>query len=984
MKYDIENLTSYIKDLNTKEYADSFLGTTFGDKKTSSCPVCNSNDNMTYSPSKNIIKCHGCSVGGNIIDSTMKLKKIEFIPALKDIASNLNLDTTLDDDVTTAETVEEAQERQRLFKEQQAKRESKKLEDEKIDKDAKQKASIDMAKKAPIYSQELDDNYFNYHNKIDALYPKFENLSEEFRLQYLGYDTTHDTPVIINRDCQNNVYNLKHRQKFVWDKREREHTDTRTTGKWISYFNSTTRVFPYDNYLSMSQENDTVVITEGEKDCINLITLGINAITLGGVANSWNNHKEILKDKTVYIFFDNDNAGYENSIKAYNELNDIAKDVYVVLFFQIDSTLPKNYDISDFIKAKDFKNKDQLFHSIAYSSFKLTTSVIQDIENFTSLDLSEYYFNQATTLFPDIKKAWVDEFDKSNNAKLTARGEKDIANLDDFMDGFKKLKNTSDFKSDTKLALLDRFLEQDLYKSLSHEKKKEKVEDLSDTMIAVISNYEKIYKEYRQTHLVDMYLAFETLTRKTGFTLAKYDDMLAVWTGTHYHVIEDRLEDFSGFLLRDWMKLAKIDMKKWTKRNVDEVIENLHMKSDSLNSIHHYQKDKRVVNFTNGTLFISNKNKQTFIPHHDKKHGVMNMLEFDYNPSATCPKWEKFLAKVLPNEDDRATLMQFIGYCFFPGHDYEAYLFLYGKSGANGKSVILDVLRQFFGDENISNLNIQQFVGHELHGLANKLINIGSELDAKGLNDGQMGVLKALTSTNDAVQINPKFTKGYPLASRHQPKLINSGNAKPNPKVMDDGVYRRTLLLEFDYEIKDDEKIRDLSSRFQDELSGIMALALKALDTLVKNGKFTKSERLLGSIEEYKDQTNPIRAFVKENLEEDEGIIIPKKLFYAFYKSWCEEKGLYVSSEPKFFQQIHENIKSCKDRKQIRVPIQHELVEILGTERPSWIQGIFIKSQDFISFIYKTKEVLTSSLNRDTKTKQVIIKEDESRLRSGN
>ncbi|MEA3451464.1 MAG: phage/plasmid primase, P4 family, partial [Bacteroidota bacterium] len=432
-----------------------------------------------------------------------------------------------------------------------------------------------------------------------------------------------------------------------------------------------------------------------------------------------------------------------------------------------------------------------------------------------------------------------------------------------------------------------------------------------------------------------------------------------------------------GFLLKDWMRLAQIDKKKRTARNTNDIIENLHMKADSLNRIHHYQKDKRVVNFTNGTLFITNKGKKTFIPHHDKKHGVMNMLEFEYNPDALCPKWNKFINKVLPDEKDRETLMQFIGYCFFPGHDYEAYLFLYGKSGANGKSVILDVLRKFFGDDNISNLNIQQFVGHELHGLANKLINIGSELDAKGLNDGQMGVLKALTSTNDAVQINPKFTKGYPLASRHQPKLINSGNAKPNPKVMDDGVYRRTLLLEFDYEIKDDEKIRDLSTRFNDELSGIMAYALRSLDTLILNGKFTKSDRLLGSIEEYKDQTNPIRAFIKDNIIEDETIIVPKKLLYAFYKSWCEEKGLYTTSEPKFFTQIFENIKSAEDKKQLRVPVQNPLVEILGTERPNWIGGIYVKSQDLISFMYKNKETTTESLNRNIDTKQVIIKEKD-------
>ena len=978
---EFDQLLETIKKHPTHEYANEFLGYEFKAKK-SPCPVCGSKDNATYSPKLNICKCHGCEVGGNIIDLTMKIYQLEFIPALKLIVQNLNLDYNFDDNETTVETKEEIEQRKKEF----AKRE--KLRKEKEEKEAKElaiaqnKAIAKFTKDATVFSKELDeDDTFSYATELCSMFPHQTNVFDAWRSTYLGYDTHHQTFTILNRLLDGTTYNIKHKEKFLWDEKENKHLNTRVDGKWISGYNSTISAFPLDYFYAMKEKTNTVFITEGEKDALNILSYGLNVLTLGGVASSWENHKNLLKDQIVYIWFDNDNAGYKNAIKRYNELKDIAQEVFIVLFFQIDQTLPNKYDISDFIADNKFANKDELLHKIAYSSSKLTTAVIQEIEDFTSLDLKEFYFNQTTTSFPDIKKSWLKEFDKENSVNITAKGEKDIKGLDDFLDDFKKVKNLNEFKEDTKLALLDRWIETDKYQNLNETKRKEKTQRLSTALLELIKNYDKIYKEYRQTHIVDMYEAFETLTRKTGYTLAKYDDNLAVWTGTHYHVIDERNEDFKGFLLRDWIKRAKIDKKKWTPRNINEIVEALHMKAVSLNSIHHYQKDKRVVNFTNGTLFISNKGKKTFIPHHDKKHGVMNMLEFQYNENATCPKWEKFLNKVLPNELDRQTLMEFIGYCFFPGHNYEAFLFLYGKTGANGKSVITDVIRSFFGEENISGLNIQQFTGHELRGLENKLVNIGTELDAKGLKDGQMGVLKALTSTNDAIQINPKFLDGYPLASRHQPKLINSGNAKPDPKVMDDGVYRRMLLLEFDYEIQDDEKIRDLSSRFTDELSGIMTLALKHLDNLVKRGKFTKSDRLLKGIEDYKNQTNPIRAFIKENLEEDQDIIIPKKLFYAFYKSWCEEKGLYVSSEPKFFQQIKENLKKTTDKKQLRVPQTHEFAELLGTQRPSWIQGVFIKSNDLISFMYKSKEILTSNLNRCKDTKRVIIKEDEENLK---
>ncbi|WP_141081615.1 toprim domain-containing protein, partial [Campylobacter lanienae] len=54
---------------------------------------------------------------------------------------------------------------------------------------------------------------------------------------------------------------------------------------------------PIDFYHEF--DSDIVVICEGEKDAINLCSLGVCALTLGGVNNSWQKHKELLRDKIV-------------------------------------------------------------------------------------------------------------------------------------------------------------------------------------------------------------------------------------------------------------------------------------------------------------------------------------------------------------------------------------------------------------------------------------------------------------------------------------------------------------------------------------------------------------------------------------------------------------------------------------------------------------------------------------------------------------
>lgn len=90
---------------------------------------------------------------------------------------------------------------------------------------------------------------------------------------------------------------------------------------------------------------------------------------MGGVTNSWTEHKSILKDKIVYIWFDNDEAGYLNALQRYREIEDVASAVYIVLFFNISNSFPNKYDISDYLSEKKFEDKESIFEAIYICSF---------------------------------------------------------------------------------------------------------------------------------------------------------------------------------------------------------------------------------------------------------------------------------------------------------------------------------------------------------------------------------------------------------------------------------------------------------------------------------------------------------------------------------------------------------------------------------------------------------------------------------------
>ncbi len=954
------------QNINIKEFLENNYNYSFRRNKTI-CPFHGDSEkspNFSYAPKLNIVKCMVCDMGGDLINFLVEEKKISKLDACMFILDCEKVPYEKPNETITLSD----EDSEKISREQEElKNKNKKRNDEKQKEivKSKNKAISYMTSKAKKISTFLSEEIFNYSDEITNLFPRYDSKTFlDWQDLYLGYDKEHDSIAILNRilDDKNTCFNIKHRLKYIWDKDSRKLLDTRLDGKWVSGGSSTTYAFPYE-FFNQKDKDDKVFIVEGEKDALNLLSYDINVLTLGGVSTSWEEHKNLLKDRTVYIWFDNDNAGYEAAILRYNEIKEVAKEVYIVIFYHINNAFDYKYDISDYLAEKKFKEKEDIYHSIAYSSFKLSTTLIEDMEEWCEKDFSKYYFTEPLKTFRDIKKNWsiLNTHGYPKHIPMV-QGKMDIKDLSEFYEKFKEGKQT-DFYKHAKQEVF-----QEILPKFAKEKEIE-FDEIIEKFDMMFVNYKKMHKHYSQNSGSDIRVAFEKMCKSTDNTLAKYNNRLCVWTGKYFHMLEPDTDDISGFMMQKFMPLAKVDHIKITSQNVKTLYEDVLLNSISLNEIKHYQQEVRKINLLNGTLSITKKGRVTFLGRHSKKDGVTNILEFDYSTDAKALKWEKFLDRVLPNKDDQSTLMQFIGYCFLPNHDYESFLFLYGKSGANGKSVIMDIIRSFFGKTNVSSVQLQDFEGHKMAGLCNKILNIGSEIDANNLKNGQMANLKTLVSPEDSIQVDPKHQASFALEPHEKPKILFSGNAKPK-QGLDDAVFRRMLLLNFDSEIKDNEKIRGLSKRFNDEMGGILNLALSHLQVLIKNGSFTKSSNMKENLQAYKESIDPLRTFIKESLLIDEKSMIPKRYLYALYKTYVLEKGNHALSEQKFWNRLKEDMKIKTDGEQHKI----EGNEKLGI-RPRFVIGLKAVSPDILSFDFNKEEVLTRNINYSVDNKLILMDE---------
>ncbi|HRI39812.1 MAG TPA: hypothetical protein PLO50_14750, partial [Nitrospira sp.] len=111
-------------------------------------------------------------------------------------------------------------------------------------------------------------------------------------------------------------------------------------------------------------------------------------------------------------------------------------------------------------------------------------------------------------------------------------------------------------------------------------------------------------------------------------------------------------------------------------------------------------RDPFKINTSNGTLLLQARNTpgDPFILQSHRRSDLLTKLtNVTFDPSAECPTFMAFLARIMPDPELRHFLQVWLGYCLTGNTSEQVIVICYG-SGANGKSTLLDVIRFILGE----------------------------------------------------------------------------------------------------------------------------------------------------------------------------------------------------------------------------------------------------------------------------------------------
>lgn len=265
-------------------------------------------------------------------------------------------------------------------------------------------------------------------------------------------------------------------------------------------------------------------------------------------------------------------------------------------------------------------------------------------------------------------------------------------------------------------------------------------------------------------------------------------------------------------------------------------------------------------------------------------------MPFAHDADAAAPRWMDFLGQVMPDADMQAVLQEWFGYCLVPTQKYQKIMLMTGE-GANGKSVVTDMLKRLVGVRNCSAIGLGVIhMPHQTHAMVGKLVNLAPEF---GFIAGEGEEIIKAISGGDLVNVNPKGRPNYDTVIHA--RFTVTTNHRPRVGDRSEGLWRRLIVLPYEVAIPEvrQKAFQPFCDELAQELPGILNWAIDGLRRLEARGRFLETEASREIKEQFKVASNPVREFLEEHIvvSDADDDWIPVMHAYNEFRAWHKARG---------------------------------------------------------------------------------------------
>jgi putative DNA primase/helicase len=262
-----------------------------------------------------------------------------------------------------------------------------------------------------------------------------------------------------------------------------------------------------------------------------------------------------------------------------------------------------------------------------------------------------------------------------------------------------------------------------------------------------------------------------------------------------------------------------------------------------------------------------------------------------YDPAARCPRWEAFLAEVIPSKEVREFMQRSVGLTLTDITSEQCLWFLYGL-GRNGKTTFLNAVRTVLGDYAAavpaSTLMVKAHGDDKRNDVAR--LRGARFVAANEAEDGQQmaeALIKQLTG-EDPITVRFLYAEFFEFKPTF--KIFLAANHKPAIRGQDIAMWRRIHVVPFTQTIPLEKVDKTLPAALAEEASGILNWAIAGFKAW-QDGGLQPLKEVTEATEAYKDESDPLGEFFDEyTVKDPKGSVLARDI-YKEYSAWVESTG---------------------------------------------------------------------------------------------
>ena len=262
-----------------------------------------------------------------------------------------------------------------------------------------------------------------------------------------------------------------------------------------------------------------------------------------------------------------------------------------------------------------------------------------------------------------------------------------------------------------------------------------------------------------------------------------------------------------------------------------------------------------------------------------------------FDAKAKAPRFVTFIDEITGGDKKLAAYLQrVIGYALTGTANEQCIFFLHG-SGANGKSVLLSVVKGLLGRDLARQTPSETLMAkrssqtNDIARLQNLRVVIANEVEdgtqlAESLVKQMSGedTLTARFHYQEFFEFNPVF------------KLFIAGNHKPVIQGRDNGIWRRVRLIPFDQTIPPARQDKHLQEKLRAELPGILNWAIKGCLDWQKQG-LAEPAVVTTAVAAYRAEMDVIQQWIDDRCSVAPAADWKSSEAYYSYSNWAQGSG---------------------------------------------------------------------------------------------